>query len=60
MTIDEAIKTLDNDLKEGLRKSPLDSYYAVRLGIEALKVFQHRRKTYGVIDSELLPGETKD
>lgn len=60
MTIDGAIKFLENELglwQDGERDNWSD---ALRLGIEALRRIKDARTDEMPADSELLPGETEE
>ena len=60
MTIDEAIKTLEDILTNVEPGDPPEEHDAIKLGIEALKEVKHARSiSFGVVNLKL-PGETKD
>jgi len=60
MTIDEAIAVLDRHYILHYNVPPDDLLNAAELGIEALKREKETREEIGVIDEELLPGETRE
>ena len=60
MTIDEAIKRLQNELNHGFRCGYEDLDKAQRLGIEALKRLQEQRSRTIIDEDDLLPGETEE
>lgn len=59
MTIDEAMRILDDIVECGeYEGDPYDSA-AVKLGIEALKQVKYLREIYILHQNEFLPGETE-
>jgi len=60
MTIDEAIKTLSDDMTDLTIYQVPDFIDAIKLGIEALKRERRHRDGLLLTKPELLPGETKD
>jgi hypothetical protein len=60
MTIDEAIKFLEDDVYVLLLTESPDFMDALKLGIEALKREKHRRDTETYVKHPLLPGETEE
>ncbi len=59
MTIDEAIKELQNWNSQTFETHFVTFSKAQQLGIEALKVIKGSRRVGSVIISPLLPGETE-
>lgn len=59
MTIDEAIRTLDDWSRDNYPPPLADEINALHLGIEALKRIQSMRKDIVRLGYPLLPGETK-
>lgn len=59
MTIKEAIKRLNLDVSMGFESDSKDLEDAIKLGIEALKHYQHERQRRGATNTMWLPGETK-
>jgi hypothetical protein len=59
MTIDEAIKRLQDELPLAEKKGELYLCAALRLGIEALRYIQRARQHDLYVKPERLPGETK-
>ena len=60
MTIDEAIKILDDIRLHYLATDIEDHRDAIKLGSEALKEIKWLHESHVLHDDELLPGETKD
>jgi len=58
MTIDEAIKRLQGELRFAEKTGRLELYDALSLSIEALKEVKKARQGDPALDGELLPGET--
>jgi hypothetical protein len=59
MTIDEAVKWLQDELPLAEKKGGLYLCAALRLGIEALRYIQRARQHDLYAKPERLPGETK-
>jgi len=60
MTIDDAIKILEDLIgATDIHNQPGDCA-ALEMGIEALKAWKEHRGTGSLMDSLLLPGETKE
>lgn len=60
MKIDEAIKLLQQDIDDGYFESESPVEDAAKLGIEAMKREQHRRKYDIHLPIELFLGETEE
>lgn len=60
MTIDEAIKVLNDICNFVEPGDPPEEHQALKLGIEALKTLPKYRKSHRDARYALLPGETKD
>lgn len=60
MTIDEAIKFLENYPAGLSPDSSIPFTKAIRLGIEALKQIKWLHESHVLHDDELLPGETTE
>ena len=60
MTIEEAIKILEDILNFVKPGDPPEEHDAVKLGIEALKRLQEHRYDHIDITYRALPGETKE
>ena len=58
MKIDKAIQLLGDLLHYSETENPPDDGDAIKLGIEALKLLQHRRAYLLGARPEILPGET--
>ena len=59
MTLDEAIKTLTNDLADNIFNHGTKLERAAQLGIEALKRLRELREVGSMSSGPLLPGETE-
>ena len=59
MTIEEAIKRIQNELPLVEKRGELSLYAALNLGVEALKRIKNRRDLGTRWDSGKLPGETE-
>ena len=59
MTIDEAIRTLDDWKRDNCPPPLADELNALKLGIEALKFVKMTRTTQEFRRDTLLPGETE-
>jgi len=60
MILEKAIEILEATLKVSIPDFDQDERDAIQLGIEALKVFDRRRKAHAVTMTGLLPGETEE
>ena len=60
MTIDEAIKLLQEELLMPWFEDYPEAIDAIKLGVEALKYVKHMRPTFDGVPFELLLGETKE
>lgn len=60
MTLQEAIERLGEEVEWALHKDDTESLQAVRLGIEAMKWIEWRRKYSKLPPILPLPGETKE
>jgi len=59
MTIDEAFESLENEVALLRMRDLLTRANAVKLGIEALKAWQHMREGDNQPELWMLPGETE-
>ncbi|GAI70409.1 unnamed protein product [marine sediment metagenome] len=60
MTIDEAIKRLENKALQSLTRDEPRDAKAIQLGIEALKRISAMRKGYRDRETDLLQGEAEE
>jgi hypothetical protein len=60
MTLDEAIKTIKEELGEHTPHRDTDFYKACELGTEALKQVRVYRAIYPLSTNDKLPGETEE
>lgn len=60
MKIEEAIEIIDTAQRGEKIVKATDLHTAIKLGLEALKYHQERRKTVDAVGSPLLLGETKE